>query len=81
MERVVAGLQWQTLLVYLDDVIVYGKTMTEEIGRLREVFTRFRKANLKLKPSKCFLFQQAVKYQDMWYRKTALPPIQRKLKQ
>ncbi len=36
--------------------------MTGEMGRLREVFTRFRKANLKLKPSKCFLFQQAVNY-------------------
>ena len=61
MERVVSGLQWETL-VYLDDVIVYGRTIMEEINRLREVLQRFRKAGLKLKPGKCHLFRQAVKY-------------------
>ena len=62
MERVVAGLQWQTLLVYLDDVIVYGSSVLEEIQRLREVLRRFRLAGLKLKPSKCHLFKQSVGY-------------------
>lgn len=35
MERVLAGLQWDTLLVYLDDVIVFCKTVEEELKRLR----------------------------------------------
>jgi len=55
MEFVLAGLQWQTCLVYLDDVIVYGQDFDEHLERLREVFNRFRQAGLKLKPSKCFL--------------------------
>ena len=62
MERVVTGLQWETLLVYLDDVIVYGRSVLEEIQRLKEVLKRFREAGLKLKPSKCFLFKQSVGY-------------------
>lgn len=43
-------------------MIVYGKTVPEEIERLRITFTRLRAANLKLKPSKCFLFQKSVQY-------------------
>ena len=31
MERVLAGLQWETLLVYLDDVIVCAKTVEDEL--------------------------------------------------
>lgn len=49
-------------MIYLDDVIVYGKTVQEEIERLRITFSRLRAANLKLKPSKCKLFQTSVLY-------------------
>ena len=62
MENIMRGLQWESLLVYLDDVIVFGKTIEEELSRLKEVFRRLRQANLKLKPKKCVLFQQSVLY-------------------
>ena len=57
MDRVLAGLQWETCLVYLDDIIVLGRDGTEMLERLSQVFNRLREANLKLKPSKCCLFQ------------------------
>ena len=60
MERVLQGLYWSSCLVYLDDIIVYGKTIEEHLTRLAEVFTRFREANLKIKPSKCHLLQKSV---------------------
>ena len=59
MEQVVAGLQWETLLVYLDDLIVYEQSVSEEIFHLRQVFQRLQSARLKLKPGKCFLFQRS----------------------
>ena len=62
MELVMAGLQWKTCLIYLDDVIVYGKTFEDELNRLKEVFLRFRQFNLKLKVKKCELFQQSVSF-------------------
>ena len=62
MEFVLAGLQWQTCLVYLDDVIVFGRDFEEHLERLQEVFERFRQAGLKLKPSKCFLLRPRVPY-------------------
>jgi len=60
MERVLAGLQWKICLVYIDDIIVHGSSVDELSDRLDKVFERLRKACLKLKPSKCHLFQKSV---------------------
>ena len=62
MEMVLAGLQYQICLIYLDDVIVYGNSFEEEISRLGKVFYRLQDAGLKLKPQKCVLFQKQVTY-------------------
>jgi len=50
------------LLIYLDDVIVISPNFDTHASRLREVFDRLLAAGLKLKPSKCALHQQEVKY-------------------
>ena len=57
MERVLDGLQWETALIYLDDVIVFGATFEEELECLEVVLQRFCVANLKLNPKKCVFFQ------------------------
>jgi hypothetical protein len=38
METVLAGLQWDICLIYLDDVIIYGKNVDEMIRNLSLVF-------------------------------------------
>ena len=62
MEMVLAGLHWSICLVYIDDIIIYGRTCEEHLERLEEVFKRLRQAGLKMKPSKCFLLQKRVRY-------------------
>ena len=63
MEIALNGLQWNTCLIYLDDVICFSKaTVTEHAERLRSVLERIRSAGLKLKPRKCSLFQTTVKF-------------------
>lgn len=62
MELVMSGLQWEKCLVYLDDVIIFGKTFTQTLENLVSVFDRFRSANLKLKPKKCAFFKDEIKY-------------------
>ena len=62
MEKVLTGLQWRTLLLYLDDVIVFGSSFQQHLERLEEVLKRFRHAGLKLKPSKCELLKPRVAY-------------------
>ena len=60
MELVLQGLQWQTCLVYIDDIIVFGATFEEHIQRVDEVLDRIKKSGLKLKPDKCHLLQTEV---------------------
>ena len=52
----------ETLLIYVDDVIVYASSPEQMLARLDEVFKRLRGAGLKLKCSKCQLFQRRVAF-------------------
>ena len=40
MDRVLCGMRWSRCLVYLDDVISFGGTVTEALGRMEEVLSR-----------------------------------------
>ena len=62
MEKILRGLQWETCLVYLDDIIVLGKTFEESLDNLETIFSRLREAGLKLKPSKCELMAEKVAF-------------------
>ena len=62
MEQVLAGLPLTVCLVYLDDILVPGRTFEQELENLRMVFLRLKEAKLKLAPKKCSLFQQEVKF-------------------
>ena len=62
IETVLLGLQWETCLIYLDDVIVFGKTEQQTLDRLDAILGRVEQAGLKLKQSKCILFKQRVHY-------------------
>ena len=61
-EYILSGMQWHEALVYIDDVVVFGKTFAECLGRLREVFLRFREHKLTFKPKKCELFRKEVEF-------------------
>ena len=62
MEMVLVGLTWTTCLVYLDDIMVMRKTFEAHLTNLKKVFSRMKKANLKLNPKKCLLFQKDVEF-------------------
>lgn len=62
METVLAGVQWQIYLLYLDDGIVVGRTFEDMLTNLRTVFNRLKGAGLKLKPTKCRLFARQVRF-------------------
>lgn len=62
MECCLGDLNFRTCLIYLDDVIVFAKSFPEMLQRLEEVFQRLGEYGLKLKMSKCKLFQRKLTY-------------------
>ncbi|MES9902836.1 MAG: reverse transcriptase domain-containing protein [Sedimenticola sp.] len=62
MDLILCGLHWSACLVYLDDIILFSKTVGEHMVLVEEVLRRLQEAGLKLKPSKCQLFQEKVAF-------------------
>ena len=62
MQSCLSNLHLQYCIIYLDDTIVFSKTPEEHLTRLRAVFEKLKKAELKLKPSKCDFFKQELTY-------------------
>ncbi|WP_316399456.1 reverse transcriptase family protein [Bradyrhizobium sp. 33ap4] len=62
MDTVLAGLKWQTCLVYLDDVVVFAPDFDEHLRRLRVILDTLKKAHLTLKPAKCHFGYQELKF-------------------
>ena len=53
MDRVLGNLKWQMCLVYLDDILVFGKSFSEHLFRLNLVLEALEKAGLTLNVPKC----------------------------
>ena len=62
MQNTLGKLNLTYCVIYLDNVIVFRHTEEEHLECLQVVFERFREFNLKLKPSKCNLFQPEIIY-------------------
>ena len=62
MQNTLGELNLTYSVIYLDNVIVFGRTEEEHIEHLRIVLECFREFNLKLKPSKCSFFQTEIVY-------------------
>ena len=62
MEKCVGDMNLKELLVYLDDIIIHGRTLEEAEERLVKTLERLRAFGLKLDPKKCKFFQQSVKH-------------------
>ena len=62
MECVLLGLTWKITVPYPNDCINFSATAEEHLERLRQVFKRFRSANLKIKPTKYEFFRTRVTF-------------------
>ena len=53
----IKGLLWSNCLVYIDDIIIVGRTFEQHLNSLAQVFDCLEQAGLKLQPHKCHLLQ------------------------
>ncbi|GFV73827.1 retrovirus-related Pol polyprotein from transposon 412 [Trichonephila clavipes] len=54
--------KYEACLVYLDDIIVVGRSFEDHLKNIRRVLQKLKEANLKLSPTKCHLFRREVTY-------------------
>ena len=62
MQRVFGDQQCQSLLLYLDDIVVFSSTFQQHLERLEVVLQWLQYEGLKAKLSKCSFFQHKVRY-------------------
>ena len=49
-------------IVYLDDVIIFSKTIEEHLDHIKQVFKKLRSAHLSMKLSKYYFFTKEIQY-------------------
>ena len=62
VDIILSRVKWETALVYLDDFIIYSKTVMKHLAYVREVLRMLRDAGVPLKLSKCAFFDTSVTY-------------------
>lgn len=62
MQRMFGDQQGQSLLLYLDEIIVFSSSVDQHLQRLEMVLGRLQREGLKAKLEKCAFFQQQVAY-------------------
>ena len=62
METFLGDLNLNWCIIYLHDIFIFLKDLASHLGRLEAVFQNLEQAGLKLKPSKCEMFQQQIPY-------------------
>lgn len=62
MQRLFGDQQCQSLLLYLDDIVVFSSTVEQHLERLEVVLGRLQGQGLKAKLEKCAFFQRSVRY-------------------
>jgi len=53
---------WEICLCYLDDIIIFGRTLQELLDRMRTILDKLHDVGLKVKLSKCVLFKTEIQY-------------------
>ena len=62
MGHILRGLEYRFALIYIDDIIIFYKSIDEHLTHLADVFRRLREANVKLNPKKCSFVKQRIEY-------------------
>ncbi|GBG73222.1 hypothetical protein CBR_g12939 [Chara braunii] len=65
----------RTVLIYLDDILVYSRTLNEHLEHLRSLLERFRIAKYKANRNKCEFAQQELEYLGHYITSQGIRPL------
>ncbi|XP_075707288.1 uncharacterized protein LOC142741844 [Rhinoderma darwinii] len=55
-------MNFESIMIYLDDIVLYSSTFQEHLSHLEAVLSRLTQFGLKLKPTKCRIARQKINY-------------------
>ena len=62
MTLVLGELLWKEAVVYLDDILIFGKNKEEHLERVENVLQRIKQSGLKVNPEKCIFLKNETKF-------------------
>ena len=62
-------------IAYLDDIIIFSKTLQEHLSHIRKVFEKLQSAKLSMKMSKCNIFSKEIQYLGHILSATGILPL------
>jgi hypothetical protein len=62
MNELVANGRWDYVVVYLDDIVIFSKTMEEHKQHVMEVISTLHKANFQVSPPKCSIAVEKIEF-------------------
>ena len=62
MENALKPLLYEGVITFLDDVIIYSKTVEEHLALLNRALDLMQKAGLKIHPGKCTILAKEILY-------------------
>ena len=78
---VLRGLSWESVVSFLDDIVILGRGFEDHMKNMEQVLSRFRDFKLKLKPSKCELLKRDIIFLGHKVSKEGVSPNPGKVKE
>jgi hypothetical protein len=75
VQMVLEGISYDEALPYLDDTCIHSKDLEGHYVAMRKVFDAYRRAGLKIQPSKCHLFHAKIEYLGHFISKDSVSPV------
>jgi transposase InsO family protein len=79
MSTVLKDLLFKSVIVYVDDLIVFSPNFEAHLKDLQQVFNKLKSANLTVNPSKCHFAQDSVEYLGHILSKEGIKPNPNKI--
>jgi hypothetical protein len=79
MNNIFRAVLYKYVVVYLDDIIIYSKTVEDHLQHLADVFSLLEAAGIRLKRVKCEFFKTEIEYLGYIISSRGITPNKKKI--